>query len=80
MGKAMANGMVLVMSIWDDHAANMLWLDSNYPTDGDPSKPGIARGTCATDSGKPEDVESSAADASVTFSNIRFGNIGSTYN
>ncbi|KAG8900472.1 Exoglucanase 1 [Tulasnella sp. 403] len=40
MGDALANGMVLVMSVWDDHAANMLWLDSNYPTDGDPSKPG----------------------------------------
>lgn len=33
MGKSMDNGMVLVMSIWDDHAANMLWLDSTYPTD-----------------------------------------------
>jgi cellulose 1,4-beta-cellobiosidase len=33
MGKSMDNGMVLVMSIWDDHEANMLWLDSTYPTD-----------------------------------------------
>lgn len=31
MGEAMKNGMVLVMSIWDDHEANMLWLDSTYP-------------------------------------------------
>jgi cellulose 1,4-beta-cellobiosidase len=28
MGKALEEGMVLVMSLWDDHAANMLWLDS----------------------------------------------------
>ena len=33
MGESMKNGMVLVMSIWDDHEANMLWLDSTYPTD-----------------------------------------------
>ncbi|KAF9442054.1 glycoside hydrolase family 7 protein [Macrolepiota fuliginosa MF-IS2] len=79
MGSSMGRGMVLVMSVWDDHAANMLWLDSNYPTDGDASQPGIARGTCATSSGVPSDVESSAASASVTYSNIKFGDIGSTY-
>ena len=55
MGDAMANGMVLVMSIWDDHAANMLWLDSTYPTT--KTSIGGPRGTCATTSGKPSDVE-----------------------
>ncbi|TFK39660.1 cellobiohydrolase I-II [Crucibulum laeve] len=79
MGKAAGNGMVLVMSVWDDHAASMLWLDSSYPTDADPSKPGIKRGTCATTSGKPTDVENANANASVTYSNIKFGDIGSTY-
>ncbi|KAF9442053.1 carbohydrate-binding module family 1 protein, partial [Macrolepiota fuliginosa MF-IS2] len=79
MGSSMGRGMVLVMSVWDDHAANMLWLDSNYPTSGDPSKPGIARGTCATSSGAPTDVESASANASVTYSNIKFGDIGTTY-
>ncbi|EJD53248.1 hypothetical protein AURDEDRAFT_199579 [Auricularia subglabra TFB-10046 SS5] len=79
MGDAAKRGMVLVLSIWDDHAVNMLWLDSNYPTDADPSKPGIARGTCSTDSGKPEDVEKNSPDATVTYSNIRFGDIDSTY-
>ncbi|PVF91003.1 hypothetical protein CPB86DRAFT_857668, partial [Serendipita vermifera] len=38
-----------------------------------------ARGTCPTDSGKPADVESQQANASVIFSNIKFGDIGSTY-
>lgn len=33
MGGALGRGMVLVMSIWDDSAANMLWLDSDYPLD-----------------------------------------------
>ncbi|KAF9530499.1 cellobiohydrolase I-I [Crepidotus variabilis] len=75
----MAKGMVLVLSVWDDHAVNMLWLDSTYPTDADPTTPGIARGTCSTDSGKPTDVEVTNASASVTYSNIRFGDIGTTY-
>ncbi|PPR02243.1 hypothetical protein CVT24_011492 [Panaeolus cyanescens] len=79
MGNAIKAGMVLVLSVWDDHTANMLWLDSNYPTDADPSKPGIARGSCPTSSGVPSDIESSAANASVTYSNIKVGDIGSTY-
>lgn len=79
MGDAFDAGMVLVMSIWDDHAADMLWLDSNYPTDGDPSTPGIARGTCDAASGDPKAVEADHPDASVEFSNIKYGDIGSTY-
>ncbi|KAG8720155.1 Exoglucanase 1 [Ceratobasidium sp. 395] len=79
MDKSFSAGVVLVMSIWDDHAANMLWLDSNYPVEGNPSTPGIARGTCATTSGKPTDVETNSPNASVTYSNIRFGDIGSTF-
>ncbi|GJJ15277.1 Exoglucanase 1 [Clathrus columnatus] len=79
MGTAMGSGMVLVLSIWDDYAAQMLWLDSDYPTTADPTQPGVARGTCATDSGNPEQVESASASASVTYSNIKFGDIGSTY-
>ncbi|KAF3913467.1 Exoglucanase [Arthrobotrys entomopaga] len=79
MGDAMKNGMVLVMSLWDDHAVNMLWLDSTYPTDQDPSTPGVARGTCDTSSGAPNDVENNAPNSSVTYSNIKFGPIGSTF-
>ncbi|KIM22435.1 carbohydrate-binding module family 1 protein [Serendipita vermifera MAFF 305830] len=77
--KAFTKGVVLVMSIWDDHEANLLWLDSNYPTDGDPSTPGVARGTCPTDSGVPAEVEVEVPNSSVTYSNIKFGPIGSTY-
>ena len=79
MGKAFDKGMVLVMSVWDDYAANMLWLDSSYPLDLPASNPGVTRGTCATTSGAPADVESQQANASVTFSNIKFGDLGSTY-
>ena len=55
MGKALANGMVLVLSVWDDHYANMLWLDSDYPTTKSASSHGVARGTCANSSGKRPD-------------------------
>ena len=76
MDAAMEKGMVLVMSLWDDHEANMLWLDSTYPVNG--TKPGDARGTCPTTSGVPKDVEQKYPSSHVTYSNIRFGEIGST--
>ena len=80
MGQAFArNGMVLVMSIWDDHEARMLWLDSEYPLDKDPNAPGISRGPCPRDSGDPKVVEAQHPDATVVFSNIKYGPIGSTY-
>ncbi|KAL4769458.1 putative 1,4-beta-D-glucan cellobiohydrolase A [Aspergillus nidulans var. acristatus] len=78
MGDA-ASAMVLILSIWDDHYASMMWLDSSYPTDADPSQPGVARGTCEHGAGDPDVVESEHPDASVTFSNIKFGPIGSTF-
>ncbi|OBT83992.1 hypothetical protein VE02_08009 [Pseudogymnoascus sp. 03VT05] len=77
MSKALGAGMVLVMSLWDDHYSNMLWLDSTYPTDS--TKLGSVRGSCATSSGVPADVESGSASASVTYSNIKVGPIGSTF-
>ncbi|KAI0267034.1 glycoside hydrolase family 7 protein [Gloeopeniophorella convolvens] len=79
LGQSLGRGVVLVLSLWDDYAANMLWLDSDYPTTADPSSPGVARGTCATTTGNPPDVESQSANAQVIYSNIKFGPIGSTY-
>merc|ERR1712137_882118 len=63
------------MSVWDDHAANMLWLDSVYPPSA--TWAGAEREPCATDSGDPSDVETKFADAYVSFMNIKFGEIGS---
>jgi len=77
MGESMKNGMVLVMSIWDDHEANMLWLDSTYPTD--KTTWGGPRGTCPTTSGVPKDVESQHPNSSVKYGDIRIGEIGTTY-
>jgi cellulose 1,4-beta-cellobiosidase len=56
MGEALRRGMVLVMSLWDDHEADMLWLDSTSPPNS--TRPGATRGSCPTSSGRPTDVES----------------------
>jgi cellulose 1,4-beta-cellobiosidase len=79
IGAALKKGIVLVMSIWDDHTADMLWLDAPYPPTKDVSAPGVTRGMCSADSGKPADVEAISASASVTYSNVKWGPINSTY-
>lgn len=79
MGAAIGRGMTLVMSIWDDHDANMLWLDSNYPLDKPASDPGIARGPCPTTSGVPKDVESNAPKSKIIWDKIKYGDINSTF-
>lgn len=65
--KGVAAPMVLVMSLWDDHYANMLWLDSTYPTDASADEPGKGRGTCETSSGVPADIEASQASNQVIY-------------
>ena len=77
MSQALEGGMTLVMSVWDDHYSNMLWLDSTYPANS--TGLGALRGSCATDSGAPADVEAASAGASVTFSGIKVGPINSTF-
>ncbi|EGC35742.1 hypothetical protein DICPUDRAFT_151874 [Dictyostelium purpureum] len=79
MGDALKNGMVLVLSLWDDYLADMLWLDSNYPTTSPVTEPGVARGPCSTSSGTPTDVESKYPNAYVVYSNIKVGPINSTF-
>jgi len=79
MGSAFSSGMVLALSIWDDHAANALWLDSSYPPTAPTTNPGVTRGPCSPSSGAPADVEKNSPNASVTFSNIKWGDIGTTY-
>ncbi|KAF7972770.1 hypothetical protein HWV62_42255 [Athelia sp. TMB] len=79
IGESLARGVVLVLSIWDDYAANMLWLDSDYPPTSPATTPGVARGTCPTSSGAHIEVEADYPNASVTYSNIKIGPIGSIY-
>jgi cellulose 1,4-beta-cellobiosidase len=77
MNSAFEAGMVLVLSLWDDYYANMLWLDSTYPVGG--TAAGDVRGTCATTSGVPATVEAASPNANVIYSNIKFGSINSTW-
>jgi cellulose 1,4-beta-cellobiosidase len=78
MGEAIARGMVLVLSLWDDAASQMLWLDSDSPASKPAAQPGVARGPCSTDSGKPADVRAKSPDATVKYMNVKYGDIGST--
>jgi cellulose 1,4-beta-cellobiosidase len=78
MASSLAKGHVLVMSLWSDVTVRMLWLDSTYPPE-KAGQPGSERGECSTDSGAPADLLKNSPDAQVTFSNIKFGPIGSTF-
>ncbi|KAJ5311739.1 hypothetical protein N7476_007599 [Penicillium atrosanguineum] len=79
MSTAMENDIVLVMSLWDDHYSDMLWLDSEYSTNATVLGLGVDRGTCAKTSGALDTIESSDASYTLAFSNITVGPIGSTY-
>jgi len=78
MGESLGRGMVLVLSVWDDLDDHMLWLDSNEPADQPASKPGVSRGPCSATSGNPPDVRSKYPGANVAFTNLKYGEIGST--
>lgn len=81
MGEAMDRGMVLVLSLWDDGLTGMDWLDSyvgggKFPKD----MPGVLRGSCPPDSGRDiQELRKTKANAFVRYSNISYGEIGSTY-
>ncbi|PSS05283.1 glycosyl hydrolase family 7 protein [Coniella lustricola] len=77
ISKALAAPMVLVLSLWDDYYADMLWLDSTYPVGS--TTPGSVRGSCSTSSGVPATIEASNPSSKVVYSNIKFGAINSTF-
>ena len=66
MGASLARGMVLVMSIWNSPGDFMEWLDQ------------APAGPCNATEGDPVNIQKNHPDASVVFSNIRWGDIGST--
>ncbi|KAK2764496.1 hypothetical protein FQN54_009191 [Arachnomyces sp. PD_36] len=76
MGNALGRGMVLAMSIWSADNGGMLWLDGNT---GDVSLPGNLRGPCTADQEQAEYIEENYPDAAVVFSNIKWGEIGTTF-
>mmetsp|Transcript_89 Transcript_89/g.233 ORF Transcript_89/g.233 Transcript_89/m.233 type:complete len:550 (-) Transcript_89:437-2086(-) len=83
MGEALGRGMVLVLSVWDDNLQRMLWLDGEKTNiKEDPEDPGITRGPCKFEKGSDKDVKEhleASGEMFVTFSNIRYGDLGSTY-
>jgi len=67
MGASLARGMVLIFSIWNSPGDFMSWLDSGN------------NGACNATEGNPKRIVELTPDVSVTFSNIRWGDIGSTF-
>lgn len=67
MGQSLGRGMVLVFSIWNDNSQFMNWLDSGNS------------GPCNSGAGNPSTIQSTTPGTYVTFSNIRWGDIGSTF-
>ncbi|KAI1828062.1 concanavalin A-like lectin/glucanase domain-containing protein [Xylaria intraflava] len=67
MGEALGRGMVLTFSIWNDASQFMNWLDSG------------SSGPCSATEGDPAIIQENNPDAHVVFSNIRWGDIGSTF-
>ncbi|RMZ71934.1 glycosyl hydrolase family 7 [Pyrenophora seminiperda CCB06] len=67
MGEALARGMVLAMSIWWDESGGMNWLDSG------------SAGPCSATEGFPAEIVKVEAKPTVTFSGIKWGEIGSTF-
>ncbi|KAF9895228.1 hypothetical protein FE257_000130 [Aspergillus nanangensis] len=67
MGEAIGRGMVLAMSIWNDAGQFMSWLD------------GGDAGPCNATEGDPALIEKLHPNTHVTFSNIRWGDLGSTF-
>ncbi|KAI8941865.1 hypothetical protein NX059_003063 [Plenodomus lindquistii] len=66
-GQALARGMVLAMSVWWDEKDAMHWLDSG------------ASGPCSETEGFPEGIKKAEPSPMVKFSNIKWGEIGSTH-
>jgi cellulase len=68
MGESLNRGMVLIFSIWNSDGDFMNWLDSG------------TAGPCNATAGDPKGIIKDSPDVSVTFSNIKWGDIGSTFN
>jgi cellulose 1,4-beta-cellobiosidase len=75
--QAIRQPMVLTMAITDDYWAHNLYLDSLFPLENE-GLPGSLHGPCAVDTSDPEYTSNNFGRATVKWSNIRFGPIGST--
>lgn len=69
MGEAMSRGMVLAFAVWWDVGGFMDWLDGTAS----------GAGPCNSTEGNPEFIKTIQPDVAVEFSEIKWGEIGSTY-
>lgn len=69
MGESMSRGMVLVFSLWWDSSTFMQWLDQSSS----------GAGPCNATEGSPASIKATEPDTQVTFSKVRWGDIGSTF-
>ncbi|KAI0505242.1 putative endoglucanase [Xylaria bambusicola] len=67
MGEALGRGMVLTFAIWNDASGYMNWLDAG------------TNGPCSETEGNPALIIQENPRTHVVFSNIRWGDIGSTF-
>jgi len=79
MGEALDRGMVLALSLWDDKATEMRWLDSAFPADDSASRLGVMRGPCDGSTSSPLYLRSHSQSATVKYTNMKYGEIGSTF-
>jgi len=79
MGEALDRGMVLALSLWDDKATEMRWLDSAFPPDDSTSRLGVMRGPCDGSTSSPLYLRSHSQSATVKYTNIKYGEINSTF-
>ncbi|KAI6380456.1 hypothetical protein MCOR25_001647 [Pyricularia grisea] len=68
MGQSMARGMVLIFSIWNSEGDFMNWLDA-----GD-------NGPCGPTDGDPKKIKQETPKVSVTYSNIKWGELDTVLN
>ncbi|KAH8890637.1 putative endo-beta-1,4-glucanase celB [Thozetella sp. PMI_491] len=67
MGESLKRGMVLIFSIWNADDGFMGWLDQGN------------NGPCNATEGDPKNIKANTPGTSVTFSNIKWGDIDTTY-
>jgi cellulose 1,4-beta-cellobiosidase len=79
MGQALSRGMVLIFSIWMDNGSGMQWLDASFPATANSTTLGVARGPCSATSGDTTMLTAKYPNAAVTFSNIKVGELQSTF-
>jgi len=80
MGEALDRGMVLALSLWDDGATQMRWLDSSWPAaEAHSSRLGVTRGPCDSSDNSPMHLRQTHPGATVKYTNLRYGEIGTTF-